>query len=306
MAHDFYPGELGFVSGSVWEAIHADWPAYPGDRSWESALLRLGDFPFGTEFRCIDVIDQVVLFMAAVGIRETDVFSDKHMHVAVRLEELLKLDEKGLVSGVELETEISSSRIHRKRTLGPDLWDTVASGQVLYTQLRDGRMIPLDESEDDEYWDDSSLRGPERVAMYHGTVVKLTSAALSEVERLAKIDLEIPSSLQARLGVMLNAELFDSAIRDLGVALETRMRVITGTNDYGARLIEQYIEALMVSGKYLPARLKTLRQELRSVFKFVRNEFAHHLIDLEPSRGYALASRLCWHVTDVELVIQRR
>jgi DNA-directed RNA polymerase subunit F len=142
--------------------------------------------------------------------------------------------------------------------------------------------------------------------MYEGTVIKLTTAAGPETERLAKSILEIPPSLDDRLTVLLDAGLFDSAIRDLGAALETRMRVISGTDGYGANLAKQYVKALQDNRDGLPARLNSLLQELRSIFKFVRNEFAHQLIDLEPSRGYALVSRLCWHVRDVELIIERR
>lgn len=83
------------------------------------------------------------------------------------------------------------------------------------------------------------------------------------------------------------------------------MRVLAGTDEYGSKLIEQYIKALQAAEGFLPARLKSLRQELRSIFKFVRNEFAHQLVELDASRGYALVSRLCWHVRDAELLIDR-
>ncbi|SEI96446.1 hypothetical protein SAMN04487917_103150 [Arthrobacter sp. yr096] len=309
-----FPGELGFVgSGPVlFEAIHADWPAYPGDDSWELSLLRLGDFPRGTEFQCISIIDQCALFVTHVNKKEPDLFSDKHMHVAVRLKELLEMDEQGFVNGVVMETEMSPAQVHAKRSQGPELWAQLQAGGKLYYQLANGEYAPI-ELEDDEEWAEEdraiapmSPRSTELVGMYEGTLISLKPAAWPEMERLARETLEIPPSLQSRLGVVLDAGLYDSAIRDLGAALETRMRVVTGTSGYGQNLIEDYIKALHTNQDGLPARIKSLRQELRSIFKFIRNEFAHNLVELEPSHGYAFVSRLCWHVRDVELVIESR
>ncbi|EWT07332.1 hypothetical protein N864_05605 [Intrasporangium chromatireducens Q5-1] len=103
---------------------------------------------------------------------------------------------------------------------------------------------------------------------------------------------------------MLQSGLFDSAVRDLGAALESRMRVVTGTDDYGQRLVDRYVQSMLDGGTLLPARVRSLRQELRALFKFVRNESAHSLQDVPPARGYALISRMCWHVRDVELVAE--
>jgi hypothetical protein len=309
-----FHGELGNVGSGpvVWEAIHADWPAYPGDRSWELSLLRLGDFPAGNEFRCISVIDQCALFVTAIDPKQQDLFGDKHMHVAVRLEELLEMDERGLVNGVLMETEMSPAQVHAKRSLGPDLWAETLVGANIYTKLADGQIVPIDLPHDEEWSEEDkalalmSPRNPELVGMYEGTVISLTPAARPEVERLAREALHIPSSLQERITVHLNAGFFDSAIRDLGAALETRMRVVTGTKQYGKRLIDRYIQELAAGQEDLPARLKSLHQELRAIFQYIRNEFAHKLVELEPSSGYAFISRLCWHVRDVELVIDRR
>ncbi|WP_284984457.1 hypothetical protein [Arthrobacter sp. efr-133-TYG-118] len=314
MTRNPFPGELGSVGRGpvVWEAIHADWPAYPGDESWELGLLRLGDFPLGTEFQCISVIDQCALFVTQIDKKEPDLFSEKHMHVAIRLTELLEMDERGLVNGVVIETEMSPAQVHAKRSQGPELWARTQAGEKVYIQLANGQMVPVELDRDEEWTEDDrafalmSPRSTELVGMYEGTLISLTSAAGPEIERLTREALEIPPSLQDRITVQLNAGLFDSVIRDLGAALETRMRVVTGSQGFGKNLIEQYIKALQKNQDDLPAHIKSLRQELRSIFKFIRNEFAHNLVELEPSRGYAFISRLCWHVRDVELVIESR
>jgi hypothetical protein len=304
------PGQLGHVSAGEWEAIHADWPAYPGDKSWEVALLRFGDFPTGTQFTCLDIIDQCALMVAEVGIRELDRFDERHIHVAVRLSELIDLDERGLITGVEFDSELTPEQMHLKRTLGPDAYDRVMSGREVIGTMIDGQFrptpLPVGDPLDDEWEEDwnEDPRTPEHVAIFEGTTLQLTEAAQPEIEHVGKSMLNIPASVQNRIPVFLSAQLFDTAVRDLGATLETRMRQVTGTTAYGHSLIDQYIQLLLDDGSYLPARLRSLRQELRAIFKFVRNEFAHGLHDIAPSRGYALVSRMCWHVRDIELITE--
>ena len=305
------PGQLGFVGGVTWEAIHADWPAYPGDQSWELALLRFGDFPAGTDFTCLEIIDQCALLVAEVGIREPDRYDDRHMHVAVRLSELVDLDERGLILGVALDHELTTDQLHLKRTLGPNTYERAISGQEVIGAIIDGEFqalsLPVSDPLGDENWVEDygdSPRAPERVAIFPGTTLRLTDAAQPEIARVAMGTLNIPSSLQDRIPVLLGAQLFDTAVRDLGAALESRMRKIAATGAYGQKLVDQYIQLLLDDGALLPARVRSLRQELRAIFKFVRNEFAHGLHDLPPGRGYALVSRMCWHVRDIELVAE--
>ncbi len=231
------------------------------------------------------------------------------MHVALRLEELLELDDRGLVVGIDVEQRLTTEQLHLKRTLGPELYDSVISGEQVLGTMVDGQFTPIplpddDDASDDDDWAMAHQRTPERVAMFEGSQIHLTAAALPELERVARSILEIPPSVQDRISVMLQSGLFDSAIRDLGAALESRMRSVTGTNDYGQRLVDRYVQSMLDSGTFLPARVKSLRQELRAIFKFVRNEFAHGLQEVPPGRGYALISRMCWHLQDVELVAQ--
>jgi hypothetical protein len=231
------------------------------------------------------------------------------MHVAVRLEELLELDDRQLVVGVEIERSLSTEQLHLKRTLGPDLYDRVVSGEEILGVMRDGEFTPMnlpmeDDLSDEDVWEGLDHRTPERVAIFEGSKIHLTETAWLEVERVAKSALVIPPSIQDRVSVMLQAGLFDSSVRDLGAALETRMRSVTGTESYGQKLVDQYVQLLLNNGTFLPARVRSLRQELRTIFKFVRNEFAHALQDVPSGRGYALVSRMCWHVRDVELTAE--
>lgn len=49
--------------GSLIEAIHADWAAYPIGNSWESAMENLPWFNPRTKFYKLDDIDGAILFV---------------------------------------------------------------------------------------------------------------------------------------------------------------------------------------------------------------------------------------------------
>ncbi len=48
--------------------------------------------------------------------------------------------------------------------------------------------------------------------------------------------------------------------------------------------------------------MKVLRGDLRTAFKFIRNEFAHNVVDISKARAYALVSRLSMVLADIEAV----
>ncbi|MBI3611154.1 MAG: hypothetical protein HY204_10705 [Nitrospirae bacterium] len=73
----------GFMwTGSRFEILHADWPAYPRGHGITITLRVLAEYPRDTEFFSIDSIDQCTLF--AVGEKpKQDPYGLQHLHVAV-------------------------------------------------------------------------------------------------------------------------------------------------------------------------------------------------------------------------------
>ena len=68
------------------EAIHADWPAYPAGAGTEYALETMCSFPEGTHFQVIDEIDRCLLLVAREYLSSKhagDLFSKEHHHVAL-------------------------------------------------------------------------------------------------------------------------------------------------------------------------------------------------------------------------------
>jgi hypothetical protein len=100
-----------------------------------------------------------------------------------------------------------------------------------------------------------------------------------------------PSAVSKRLAPILAAGLYDTAIREMSVHLEVEMRRGLGGSDlYGQQLVEKLIHDL--EPVMLEADLKVLRGNLRALFKFVRNEFAHNIIDISRPRALSILQEL--------------
>lgn len=62
-------------------------------------------------------------------------------------------------------------------------------------------------------------------------------------------------------------------IREACVQLEDEI----SSKLWGDRLVEEFISKVRAEERSLESHLRTLRQELRIVFKFIRNDFMHNL-----------------------------
>ena len=72
---------------------------------------------------------------------------------------------------------------------------------------------------------------------------------------------------------------YDTAIRELTVRLEDKMRRLCGATakHYGMNLIDYFIKNAPKKKEILPHHLKYIRIQFKRFFAFVRNEFAHKI-----------------------------
>jgi hypothetical protein len=128
-----------------------------------------------------------------------------------------------------------------------------------------------------------------------GDPVLLTGAGDAELEQVWLAELVVPDVAKARVQPLIDLAAYDTAIREIGVLLETTIhRALPGADHlYGVRLGEAFVEALLASDLFVGSGIKSLRGEIRTVFKFVRNRFAHNAVDLSHAQGLALISRSC-------------
>lgn len=299
MINEDFPGLFGVTSRGV-IAIHADWPTYPIEHGWQSAILALGAFPLGTEFQRIDDIDMCSLLLARGYGEYEDPYDERAFHVAIWHEDLLEAQEMGLIEGPERLTRREYEEQRREKLRQEILQADVKSGRESppgdpldhLGYIKDGEFIrvelpSLESFEEDDEFPDRSWLGVNPTGLVH-----LTEAGWSSLEELWPSVAAIPEVAKSRVDPILQSSLFDTALRELGVIIESKIREIIGSKAFGQRLIDEFIDHLYASKLFLNTELKVLRGDLRTAFKFVRNEFAHNVVDLERSRGYALVARL--------------
>ena len=205
-----FPGYLGFTSQGV-IAIHADWPAYPEEHGWQLPLLWLSIFPARTKFVAVDDIDRCVLFLADLKCNKPDKFDEKNFHLAVWHEDLLELQAKGFVRGVRAASHRKWEKVFRKKLF--------AHGKLYYKgpdgNLKEFVPRPIEE------WDCHDRDWP----IFQDDSITLTSngrmAALELLKATPRRELR---PLGKRVMAALDAELFDTAIREACVTLETDLR----------------------------------------------------------------------------------
>jgi hypothetical protein len=266
-----HPGYLGLTSRGV-VAIHADWPAYAIGHGAAYALERLGQFPEGTSFFGIDDIDQCVLLRVGPQHPNKSDFDETHFHVAVWHEDLLELFSKHWVEGLAGITPREWA-VRRCEELKGVVW-----------QLADGQPIPPPDPEDFE--DEQAT-----IAVVSADGMRLTNDGMGELRSiLAARPPSLPPPLADRVEPLIKVRAYDAAVRDACVFLEVHLRVETASDFFGSRLVEEY--CTQVHRRVIGAYAKWLRSELRTCFRFVRNDFMHNLRDLNEEQCLALVCRV--------------
>ena len=121
----------------------------------------------------------------------------------------------------------------------------------------------------------------------------MTPEASDVLRRLARPFEQLDPAIRERIKPLLDLPYHDTAVREASVVLESRLRVINKSSSYGQKLVEEYYDYLCARNHgRSTAFFKVLRGELRTVFKFVRNDFAHALHDITDSQCRALLDRI--------------
>lgn len=283
----------GFALGDRW--LDADWPMYPTGYGWELALEMLGSFPEGTDFREIDDVDRCKLLIAGTLKPGQDPFDEQLFHVAAWHEDLVDLHDRELISGVTPMTEFE--------------WDLRTQERLrdAFVELPDGTRFwphatpPKPDDYEDEDWsqpfatiDESGIRVTKAgyralLGLSPETISELHPAISRRVEPLITISTDP------------NNRYFDTAVREATFILEVRLKEVTGTQKFGQELVTAFWEMATRQKNLHPA----LRQELRAIFKFVRNEYAHNLRSISSKQCCALLHRTARVLSYVERLCPR-
>jgi hypothetical protein len=285
-------------------AIHADWPAYPCAPGGGHALFDLAQFPQGTLFEPIDDIDRCVLFSAynydpkKPG-RPRDPWSSEAFQLAIWHEDLIFLGKQALISGV---TPISEREWQLRRRMEAG-WRW---GQKLVLKDDQGKFREADwprlpeAPQEEDFYDSDPYSYP---AFEHDGIdspVAVTSLGWDLVNRELAAAIDVPESLPD-LRKQLGSNLYDSAIREVGIAIEAALRKAVGSDDgYGQKLVGEFINQLKDEVFVYNTTLKIYRLRLRTFFKFVRNPHSHHKISLAQPQALALIAHALQLLNDIQ------
>ena len=281
-----HPGNLGGARGSILTIYHGDWPAYPQGDDFYTSLIQLTAFPPETNFSVVDDMDQSLLLVADVGgVPPEDIHNERHFHIAIWHEDRdSEMYDRGMIEGIEPASE---------REWQEDTWKRVVEklpeGAQLYYKL-DGKLVPVPEPSFEEYDDDEGFCS--HVVCPSGRIRVTDSGRSALLSELRSEWSELRESVGDRVTHLFELAYDDTAIREACVQLEYEIKTYLDSGKWGNPLVEEFIGCLRDEKLFLESHLRTYRQELRTVFKFIRNDYMHNLRNLDEVATYALLFRV--------------
>jgi hypothetical protein len=282
-----HPGYLGLTSEGV-VLIHADWPAYAIGHDWKYGLVNLGQFPPRTRFTLIDDIDQCFLFVVPGRKPIAYKFDDKLFHVALWHEDVLDLFHRGYLAGGSLKSYRDWAVRAAKELEGLIKRLVDEAGKGVYG--------PVPIPSPDHYTDVEAVRG-----LLSDDGMKLTASGLAVLDKVLLEEKQlIAPEIQSRTHGLLPMRQYDTAVREACILVEDALRKFTGSTAFGLKLVEEFFQRAGASKRLIPARLKVFRTEVRTAFKFVRNEYMHNLREISEAQCYAILVRISSVYTGVK------
>ncbi|HYI01122.1 TIGR02391 family protein [Hyalangium sp.] len=267
---DEHPGYLGMTSEGV-ILIHANWPMYPAEHGWRVALASLGQFPAEETFYAIDDIDMCFLFLVGEPSNVKDPFDEELFHVAVWWSDVEELLRQGYVTST---SGLSMAAWEEQWVSGFDSW--LSKDEKIELSPEEKRELEV-----------------EALGALVKKGLRLSSLGLSALRKLMATQKEgLHPELRLHAGEIVKIGRFDAAVREGCVLLESRLKDLTKPSLYGQRLVDEFIAGLDDAGRYVSADVKVLRSEIRTVFKFIRNDFMHNRRNVTEEQCWSILVRI--------------
>jgi hypothetical protein len=243
-------------------------------------------FPARTEFIVVDDIDRSLLLIANVrcGVPSKP-FDPRNFHIAVWYEDLIELENRGFVTGIEGVTE----RKWRQRKWS-DVRSRVPPGTEIGHLDANGQFTPLKEPSLENYEDD--VGWAPFVVSAEGRITVTEQGRRFLLTELRAENVEFSTAISPRVARLFELGFFDACIREACVHLEHEIKVRITSDEWGDKLTESFINALRTKKQFLESYVRTLRQELRTVFKLIRNDYMHNLLDADEVTAYTILVRI--------------
>jgi hypothetical protein len=106
--------------------------------------------------------------------------------------------------------------------------------------------------------------------------VKITEKGIAALIELSQ-KIEICPEINSLVKELIEIKRFDTVVREASLLLETSIKYFHKTDLFGQNLIDLHIkDVIRHNDEFNVAVIKHYRSELRSIFKFIRNDYAHN------------------------------
>lgn len=279
------PGNLEPARGSLLTILHYNWPAYPIGEDYFETLLSFSLFPAGTDFIEIDNGDGSILFAAHInGLNERNLYDDKNFHIGAWHSDLLEMNNLGLITGVksandfELELDTWNKMVKR---IGTEQLFCEFNGQIQ-------KINPPSQSQDFDNEDDFRC-----FAIVPESTICLTPKAFLHVrEKVSELSCDFITDISPVVRSLYDLGHYEPAVRQAVVTLEDSIRRLLGSTRIGSKLGEEFIQHLRNEANILESSVRSYSQELRMVFRFIRNEYAHNIVQIDETGALVLLLRI--------------
>lgn len=287
--------EWARADGSDADGHHANWPYYQAPPGELNALLDLCQYPQGTDLLIVDDIDRVALLLAEPFRAHVDDIHDDNLYAAAWHEDLKTLQGQGLIEGEGLSWGNVDEWSYRRWM---NVFDGLSPGAKLGFEAPNGTFIPIqpltipEPSDPDDPLDMDDVTWP--LIGPDATRVRVTTKGWARMEEVLRDALTMGPDL-SRVSTLLKLGFADTAVREASVTLESMLKRRLNSKKFGTKLIPLVTARLEQSGVDVTHR-RIVATRLRTVFKFVRNEFAHNT---NPQLPMAEANALCWRIASL-------
>jgi hypothetical protein len=164
------------------------------------------------------------------------------------------------------------------------------SGGVLFEKDPNGNLIQIPEPSFEDYEDDEEWAPFVCCPDHKMTVTK--SGRDFVFAMITSQGLDIASTISEKVSKIFELGYFDTCIREACVQLEHDIKVRIGSKKFGDCLTDEFVDHLRKRNTLLESGIRTFRQELRAVFKLIRNEYMHNLLDADQTSALVVLTRI--------------
>ncbi len=287
-------------------------PIFPYGEGWLTALRTIANFPFGTDLYEIDELIGLKIFIARNPSNvKGDLFHEVHLHSAIWNEDLIELHNRGFITGTNLVTgyEWSLNKHNKmlesgyKEDANGDLRVSLVnpvSNTHFETRIEKPRIEKFvsdffAEDWDEQYRDEmiaDYINNSEKYVLI-SKALRITDSGLKEILNSSQNIYDLPHIIIDRIEPLIKIKYYDTAIREVAIIFEHSLKEFHSVKDLiGEQLIDFHIKAcIAANNNNYNAGIKLYRQELRTINRFIRNEYMHWLKEINESQFNAILHR---------------